>query len=772
MTTTALKFILATCLAALTGESFAQNPCQPPIPPTVLLPITLCAEEAPYTLPWGPQVAVSGTYSTTLVAASGCDSVVKQTVTIRPAIRTILGVRDACAKECLTVCGEKFCEAGTYQQVCTSFLGCDSTITFTLAPLGVPSGGVVFDDLNGNGMQEANEPDLAGVEVHAASGQVEITNAQGKYKFASLNVFDTLFVPNPPHNSPGTLPNFFAYYANPSGSSGCIDFAVLPGPGTATGLVFMDFNADGIFNAGDKALNMIAVNATGQAQQLTGPTGQYVFSGLQNGDTIAVALPANASASSPVWYIYDDTQLYNYDFAISPGNTPASGLVFWDYNLNGIQEGNEPVIPGIQVFTSSGALTVTDSLGKFFFSGLPDGDTIRVVPPAPPSVSIPGFRAHVFDNNGLYRFGITPSAAQYDLSVNLGATPPFRPGFSTKVVVTVQNLIAQTDDVALKLLLPDFLQVQNISLPPTSMLGDTLYWDLQTLDAGQTISITLTVLTPAGTPLGTAVNSYAWVTPIQGDFYPDNNATVLKRQVVGAYDPNDKQVTPAYLLPDEAELRPSLVYTVRFQNTGNYPADFVIIRDTLSDDLDLASFRFIGASHPCTWEILPGKILVVHFADINLPDSLSNEPESHGIVRFSIRPRAAFPLGHTVENTASIYFDFNDPIQTNTATTQVVYFLPGDGAPPETGAMIVRPNPASWTFYAAWKNPAPEGSILRLLDLRGLPFLQLNLDAGQTNAAIDVSYIPEGVYLLVLEGPGLVLRKKVVVLREGPPRRN
>lgn len=747
------------------------NPCQPPIPPTIYPSITLCAEEVPYSLPWGDLATSSGVYSVTFTSVNGCDSVVRQNIIVKPPIVRNLGTFSSCTSDCVTVCGETFCYEGTYSVVCSSYLGCDSLVNFTLYPTGVPRGGVVYDDLNGNGQRDLNESFLSGVAVHTSSGQVQVTNAQGKYSFPALNFYDTLFIPNPPNNSPGTIPAQFFWNPNPS-VNGCIDFGVLPPDASATGLVFMDMNTNGIFDFNDMKLNQVGVTATGQTQRLTGITGEYSFNGLQQGDTIRVVLPANASASTPAFYSYDTSQLYHYDFALTPGNSPANGYVFLDYNMNGVKNAGEPNIPGISVYTSSGAMTTTNASGNYTLSSVPNGDTIRVVVPGPPSVSIPDFRVFSFGNTNSVNFGITPSVPKHDLSVTLGFTGVFRPGFSNNLFVTVQNKIIPVQNASLRLLLPGFLEVQNISLPPTSMLGDTLFWSLNTLNANESITFSIKVKTPVGTPLGTNVVCRAEVMPLQNDLNAGNNTYTLNSTVVGSYDPNDKRVQPAYMTPEMSEQRPTLEYTVRFQNTGNFPADFVIIRDTLSNDLDLSSFRLLASSHPCTWEILPGKVLEVTFNNINLPDSISDEPGSHGFVHFSIRPTNAFPVGHAINNHADIYFDYNEPIRTNDALSQVVYFLPGGSLPPETNAISVRPNPAAWRLYVSWKTPAPLGSRMRLFDVWGLPVQEQDVAVGSTYAELNVSYLQTGLYLLVYETPDEVQRKQVVVARSGPGRKD
>ena len=48
-----------------------------------------------------------------------------------------------------------------------------------------------------------------------------------------------------------------------------------------------------------------------------------------------------------------------------------------------------------------------------------------------------------------------------------------------------------------------------------------------------------------------------------------------------------------------------------------------------------------------------------------------NEKKSHGFVSFKVKPKPTLINGNTVDNKAFIYFDYNSPIVTNTAITQI-----------------------------------------------------------------------------------------------------
>jgi len=110
----------------------------------------------------------------------------------------------------------------------------------------------------------------------------------------------------------------------------------------------------------------------------------------------------------------------------------------------------------------------------------------------------------------------------------------------------------------------------------------------------------------------------------------------------------------------------SLDYTIHFQNTGNYPAEYVILRDTIDDDLDISSIDVAMTSHNCTVTVEDDKVLVFTFAHIQLPDSTTDEPNSHGFVRYKMNLKPNLPLDTHIDNTAYIYFDFNAPVITNT----------------------------------------------------------------------------------------------------------
>lgn len=450
-----------------------------------------------------------------------------------------------------------------------------------------------------------------------------------------------------------------------------------------------------------------------------------------------------------------------------PLATTATGFVYWDDNNNGqFDSGELKYAGGAAIQSGSGPATVSDGAGNFLLTGLNSGEVLSLAPPLPNTSVNPPSRVFTDLAGGPYSFGIYAPAGYRDLSVQFASYDVFRPGFTSTLYLLSQNLLpAGVANATVTLVLPPGVTLESASLTPVSVSGNTIAWNLGTMAGLSNKTIKVTVKTDAGVAIGTPLEWTAAINPVNGDTDPANNTYTLQVQVVGSYDPNDKSVNPLYVTPEMLSGSRSFEYTVRFQNTGNYPAEMVRIVDTLSPLLDWAGFRFIASSHPCTWKLQPSGVIEFFFDKINLPDSVSNEPESHGFVTFSIRPKPGLAVGDAVENLADIYFDYNRPIRTNTAGTQVVYFLPDD--PPAGNDMSARPNPASYVIHFAWLTPLREPGVLRLFTLNGVPTAEMPVAAGLAGVDLYVADQPPGVYIAVLESAGKRYVRTVVVQRVG-----
>jgi uncharacterized repeat protein (TIGR01451 family) len=138
-------------------------------------------------------------------------------------------------------------------------------------------------------------------------------------------------------------------------------------------------------------------------------------------------------------------------------------------------------------------------------------------------------------------------------------------------------------------------------------------------------------------------------------------------EVVGSFDPNDKQGFPGGV-GETHEILPNqqLQYLIRFQNTGTAEAYNIIIRDTLDTDLNIFSVTPGVSSHEYSFTMFGERVLQWTFNNIMLPDSFSNPEQSHGFITYTVNQLPDLTDGTEITNSAAIYFDSNDPIITNT----------------------------------------------------------------------------------------------------------
>jgi uncharacterized repeat protein (TIGR01451 family) len=336
----------------------------------------------------------------------------------------------------------------------------------------------------------------------------------------------------------------------------------------------------------------------------------------------------------------------------------------------------------------------------------------------------------------------------YDGSVVITNTTPFRPGFESTITITYKNKGTETADLNIRFAIPDELEYISASPDPTFLL-DTLYWNLNDIAPGTGGNILVSVKVDASVPIGTLIDLYGFIkVSEEGDANPADNETLVTVEVVGSYDPNDKAVFPSgFITPAMIADTARLEYTIRFQNTGNFPATFVRIQDTLSFNLDLTSLEILAASHPFSWKLLPHNVLDVYFDNINLPDSTSDERGSHGFVKMAINAKSSLRLADNIENRAYIYFDFNAPVVTNTVGS-TVGFETGIKEPPKQLAMSVAPMPVKDILYISVEVPDVQGNVfLSLYDARG-SFISSQRSSSLTNIQMNVRDLPSGLYFL------------------------
>jgi uncharacterized repeat protein (TIGR01451 family) len=344
-----------------------------------------------------------------------------------------------------------------------------------------------------------------------------------------------------------------------------------------------------------------------------------------------------------------------------------------------------------------------------------------------------------------------------DLSVHFSNSWAI-PGFIQTTWITVTNQSPYlTAPISLSFDHETLFTFVGSSLSPVNTDPGNVSWELPALGplAQQVVELQLQI--PADPDLiGTTYAAAATISSA-GDTDTANN----EFEVVGSYDPND--ITARTTLGSRTDYifntDEDIVYTIRFQNTGNFPAQNVYILDTLSELLDMARIEILGASHTFSAAYLDGRTLRFDFPNIQLPDSTNDEPNSHGFVSYRILPVPTLVIGDVIENTAAIYFDFNPAVITNTSVVTVQTVQHVDILSPTTIAVF--PNPAR-SEVRVLRNGSPvqikQGSIIAA-DGRQYPLAAERSLQG----VINVEHLATGVYVLdIADVNGVTIRTRLV----------
>lgn len=679
------------------------------------------------------------------------------------------------------------------------------TVTYTVGSCNLPVYSLFQVDCDNNGTVDSTLSNVSIPLILTGSGQTYTGITQNNYynftgiqpglytvtidpAWLSANNYVIGMVQGPQAIATGSGAATMIYTLNCGGGGNPVNMCV-------NGTLFCDQDSNGVYSAGDIYIvnAPIQVNyGNGNVIVYTNASGNYTASylGAANGTAI-ISLNTN-------WMVqhgytanfYVDTILNtpcqgglppaNASFPILCGPNPGSpncfsGYVFCDANNNGtMQAGESPlafvpiVLTGAPGVNNINSVTVyTDSLGHFTYCGQISNTNYAVATISQQYLASHGYTTNTAtvnlvgnqngaNFNGMFAINcggngavctdlwttVTPWIGYYQNTVayvrlNWGNYGPLAPGtytltFSFPVGVTVN--------------------VASINTPGYVINGNTITWNLNSASASFANNDVITFNVPGGI-LNGVQHYFTSNISATGNFQDcnvqNNNGSLL--QIAGnSYDPNDKNVERglAYqsgmmaLASDiEFNLTDELTYTVRFQNTGNAPAQNILILDTLDSELNASTFQVVQSSHPMVVVDLGNGIKRFEFNGIWLADSASNEPASHGYLIYKISENVGNAIGSEITNTAHIYFDWNPAIVTNTTYNVNVLVW---GIDESEGAMgRVYPNPTNSNL-----NIDLSGSFAySLYDLQGR---MIGHQSATDQAMVDLKGLNSGSYLLLL----------------------
>ncbi|MEZ4798605.1 MAG: T9SS type A sorting domain-containing protein [Flavobacteriales bacterium] len=499
----------------------------------------------------------------------------------------------------------------------------------------------------------------------------------------------------------------------------------------------------------------------------------------------------------------------------NPENSFVYGSVYLDANCNSVMDEMENP-SSYQLLEPISGATIYYSQNNF----------LVVAPPATALVLTPLNNLEIYDlpqslsvttptfGGGLYNANV-PICSSYnlpDLEVSIANNIPPVIGQlnSYHLIVTNQGTEPAEFTPYLSVITPEAASDYIISADGVFDSG-VITWPNMTVSPGQQIMLLFQIQItsePSYTGTSFSIQGSAQVTSATADYDETNNTYNLDEVIVAAYDPNDKVVNITAVNAEEiGNDALDLVYRVRFQNTGTAEAINVRLEDLLEEDIDPTSFHFISSSHDMEYSI-DDQLVIFFFNNIMLPAEEVDPEGSIGAVFFKVRTNGNHDVNTTIDNFVDIYFDFNDPITTNTATTefyvcpitsleldngvltasgtftQFEWYLNGELLENENGntlavnaegtyqvmasgyydcsseanITIVGIDEWSKNAVALWPNPAQDNFTLKIgsdllgadwkvIDVAGKTVMQFKTNTTQQN--INISHLAPGVYTVV-----------------------
>ncbi len=452
----------------------------------------------------------------------------------------------------------------------------------------------------------------------------------------------------------------------------------------------------------------------------------------------------------------------SYNFFLSyystdPYISQIRGNAFIDQNGNNIKDVNESGAQGLIVAIDPGNYFVsTGSSGDFGTYLTPNNYNITIptyplyyLPPIPAVHSANFTTGNQLDTAN--NFAIQLDLSRQDLRVTLTNIAGTRPGFPLNYNLTVKNIGANAQSGSVTVDLDNKLTFLSASTGPDSLTGDTLTWNFVNLMPLQSLSYDLLTRVDSLAVLGNTVVSTTQVLPIIGDADTTNNLDESLSIITGSYDPNEKASKPSNAVPLSFVQNGQFIeYTIRFQNLGNDTAFNVIILDTLSSLLDIGSLEIVACSHDYYFNLYPSRLLEIRMENILLPDSGINEVKSNGFIKYKIRIKNNLNLGDIVNNTAHIYFDYNQPVATNTTALEVVQFTDLNEMVDATNEIIVYPNPSSGITTILFNNQDKISGKIEVIDISGRVVMNIPSFTGH-KIQLNLNHLGSGIYLLKSE---------------------
>ena len=213
----------------------------------------------------------------------------------------------------------------------------------------------------------------------------------------------------------------------------------------------------------------------------------------------------------------------------------------------------------------------------------------------------------------------------------------------------------------------------------------------------------------------------------------------------------------------------SIEYHIYFQNAGTDTISHLVIRDTVSANLDISSVVAGASSHPYDFEVYSNGVLKFTFENMLLLPG--GGAASQGFVKFKIAQKPNNPAGTKIPNSATVFLGYDAPFQTDTYVhvvggKEVIDFLViTDVDEPKVPGVTVRafPNPFAAAIEFEVKGMQFKTLTINVFDMSGQ--LVRREKASGNQLRLYRNGLPSGAYAYRLEADGLLLDTGKIIVR-------
>lgn len=590
------------------------------------------------------------------------------------------------------------------------------------------TGGVTIVDINGDGEIQVSE--ALRISEMQIGGVATIANFQGIEAFANLRVFHILFISGfQTLDEINTLTNLTEVEVTSCPQVVSLNFNSL-------------VNLNSLYLGTNNALRNLYIK-NGRDESFIDLTYQFTLPFFICADDSQVASLQSSVAAGVVVNSY---------CSFTPGGTfytiqgttrfdsGNDGCSLSDISVNNLKYNIVNSSVTTPYMTSGSAYSIPVQYGNNTISPVLENPTYFTVSPSNPVISFPS-SASPFTQN----FCLTANGTHNDLEVSVIPVQQARPGFDASYKIIYKNKGNHTQSGSISLGFDDSV-MDFVSSNPSVLSAsvNTLNWSFSNLNPFESseINVVFNLNSPMETPplySGAILHYNAAITGLTDDT-PTDNAFTLNQTVVNAFDPNDKTCLEGTTISSNM-VGQYVHYVVRFENDGTANAQNIVVKDVIDTaKFDITTLIPLSGSAPFTSRIINTNKVEFVFKDINLPFATGTNT---GYVAFKIKTKPTLVVGNTFSNSASIFFDYNAPIVTNTYTTTI--------------AALATQDFDFRTYFSVYPNPTKQVLNLETKAAINVNFINIYNMLGQMVIAIpnaesvstiDVSDLKTGTYFI------------------------